>query len=325
MHGKRIAELDILRGVAIFGVLVLHSSFEGRFTQETMAVQAIIARLFDWAVLAFFFSSGFLHDNSVPFAIALKKRAMSLLLPFFIYNAFYNLFFAGMGTLGWVHNNAFEMNSKILATGLFHSPAFQLYFLPYLFVISIGVCALDKLTQRYHRSGYVVVLLLVLTFYLVRGYPEVSHGSAFDKLPLYLAAFLIGVIGRPFFEKPFARPWMILAALGVVLGVLVLSRLPVVSLAVPPLLVELVRAISKMANSKLLLSMGVMSGSIYVWHTPIMLPAITRLLAHCGVPSIFNLFGSIGLTLVICILLRVALDAFFVRVAKRQAPKYLTL
>jgi peptidoglycan/LPS O-acetylase OafA/YrhL len=90
-------------------------------------------------------------------------------------------------------------------------------------------------------------------------------------------------------------------------------------------LVGLVQAIPKLANSKLLLSMGVMSGSIYVWHTPVMLPAVTRLLAHCGVPSLFNLFGSIGVTLVICILLRLGLDAFFVRVAKRQAPKYLTL
>jgi hypothetical protein len=170
-----------------------------------------------------------------------------------------------------------------------------------------------------------VVLLLVLTFYLVRGYPEVSHGSAFDKLPLYLAAFLIGVIGGPFLKEPVARPWMIAAVLVVVLGVLVLSRLPVVSLAVPPLLVGVVRAISKMANSKLLLSMGVMSGSIYVWHTPVLLPAITRLLAHCGVPSLFNLFGSIGVTLVTCILLRLGLDALFVRVTKRQAPKYLTL
>jgi fucose 4-O-acetylase-like acetyltransferase len=325
MHGKRIAELDILRGVAIFGVLVLHSSFEGRFTKETMAVQAIMARLFDWAVLAFFFSSGFLYDSAVPFTMTVKKRSVSLLVPFLLYNAFYNLFFAGAGSLGWVHNNAFEMNSKILATGLFHSPAFQLYFLPYLFVISIGVCGLDKLTRRYHRSGYVVVLLLVLTFYLARGYPEFSFGPACNNLPLYLAAFLIGVIGRPCLEAPFARPWMILAALGVVLCILVLSRLPVVSLAVPPLLVGLARAISKMANLKLLLSMGVMSGSIYLWHTPVMLPAVTRLLAHCGVPSLINLFGSIGVTLVTCILLRLGLDTFCERVLKRRTPGYITL
>jgi peptidoglycan/LPS O-acetylase OafA/YrhL len=322
---KRIAELDVLRGTAILGVLVLHSSFEGRFTKETMAVQAIMARLFDWAVLAFFFSSGILHDSSVPLTITLKKRAMSLLVPFLIYNVFYNLLFVGTGTLGWVHNNAFVMNSSMLATGLFHSPAFQLYFLPYIFVISIGVCGFDKLTQRYHKLGYLVVLLLVLTFYLVRGYPELSHGSDLDKLPLYLAAFLIGVIGGPFFKEPIAKPWMTVAILVVVLGVLVLSRWLVVSLTVPPLVVGVAGAIRRIRESKLLLSMGGMSGSIYVWHTPVMLPAVTKLLAYCGVPSLLNLFGSIGVTLVTCIFLRLGFDALFLRVAKRQAPKYLTL
>jgi peptidoglycan/LPS O-acetylase OafA/YrhL len=325
MHGKRIAELDILRAVAILGVLVIHSSFQGRFTKETIAVQTTMARLFDWAVLAFFFSSGFLHDPSVPFTSAVRKRSLSLLVPFFLYNAFYNLFFAGMGILGWIPNNTFEVNSQMLATGLFHSPAFQLYFLPYLFVISIGVCGLDKLDRRYHMPSYVVALLLALTPYLILGYPQVSHGPALEMLPLYLAAFLMGVIGRPCFEAPFARLWIVLAALGAVLGVLVLCRLSEVSLLVPPLLVGIARAIPRMCESKLLLSLGGMSGSIYVWHTPVMLPGVTRLLAHCGVPSLVNLFGSIGLTLVTCILLRLGLDAFFLRVAGRKTPRCLTL
>jgi len=325
MQGKRIAELDILRGVAIVGVLVLHSSFQGRFTEETLAVQGVLARFFDWAVLAFFFSSGFLHDQSAPVAITLKKRTWSLLVPFLVYNGLYNLCFVAGEVMRWIPAGMVEVNSKLLVTGLFHSPAFQLYFLPYLFVISIGVCGLDRLTQRHHRSGYAMVLLLVLAFYIVRGYPEASHGSALDKLPLYLAAFLIGVICAPFYKEPIAKPWMIAVGLVVVLGVLVLSHLPVVSLAVPALLVGLARAIPKIANSKLLLSMGVMSGSIYVWHTPLVLPAVTRLLAHCGVPSLFNLFGSIGLTLVTCMLLRVGLDAFFEKILKKRTPRFITL
>lgn len=325
MQGKRIAELDILRGVAIVGVLVLHSSFQGRFTKETLAIQGVLARFFDWAVLAFFFSSGFLHDQSAPVAITIKKRAWSLLVPFLVYNGLYNLCFVAGEVMGLIPAGMVEVNSKLLATGLFHSPAFQLYFLPYLFVISIGVCGLDKLTQSYHRSMYVMVLLLVLTFYLVRGYPEVSHGSALDKLPLYLAAFLIGAISVPFFKKSIAKPWMIAFGLVVVLSVLVLSRLPVVSLVVPPLLVGLARAIPKIANSKLLVSMGVVSGSIYVWHTPILLPVVTRLLAHCSVPSLFNLFGSIALTLAICMLLRFVMDAFFEQILKKRTPRFITL
>ena len=325
MQGKRIAELDILRGVAILGVLVLHSSFQGRFTTETLTIQGVLARFFDWAVLAFFFSSGFLHDQSAPVAITIKKRTWSLLVPFLVYNGLYNLCFVAGEVMGWIPAGMVEVNSKLLATGLFHSPAFQLYFLPYLFVISIGVCGLDKLTQRYHRLGYVMVLLLVLTFYLVRGYPEVSHGSALAKLPMYLAAFLIGVICGPIFKVPIAEPWMIAAVLVVVLGVLVFFRLHEISLLVPPLVVMVAGAIRQIRESKLLLYMGGTSGSIYVWHTPIVLPAITRLFAHCGVPSLASLFASLILTVAACILLRLGVDFCCERVLKIRTPRYITL
>src|SRR5436190_8522559 len=109
MVKNRIPELDILRGVAIFGVLLIHSSFEGRFGRETIAVQSVLAGLFDWAVLAFFFSSGFLHDQSASFAATLKKRFLSLLAPFFLYNALYNLCFAATDVLDWIHKDDFKM------------------------------------------------------------------------------------------------------------------------------------------------------------------------------------------------------------------------
>ena len=323
----RIPELDILRGVAIVGVLVLHSSFEGRFTSETMAVQAIMARLFDWAVLAFFFSSGFLHDRSVPFAVVLKKRFLSLLVPFFIYNAFYNLCFFGMAAMSGFHSGAFELkvNPQVLGMILFQSPAFQLYFLPYLFLISIAVSALEKLSGRRYQWAYAAILALVMLFYLDRGYPQMSHGADIYNLPMYIAMFMIGIISRPFIEKPLAGPGVILLALVGVLGLLFFSRSCVVSLLVPPLLTAVAAGIRAIRQSKLLLLMGSVSGSIYVWHTPLLLPAITRLLAGCGIPSMFNLFGSIILTLATCLLLRLGLDVMFVRVMKVSTPKYVTL
>jgi peptidoglycan/LPS O-acetylase OafA/YrhL len=322
MHGKRIAELDILRGVAIFGVLILHSSFQSRFTPETLEVQAILAKLFDWSVLAFFYSSGCLHDSSVPFVVTVKKRFISLLVPFFLYNALYNLCFAGVEAMGWMPNGVFEINSRLLATGLFQSPAFQLYFLPYLFVISTGICGLDKLSRRHHGWTYGVILCLIALFYLDRGYPKISYGPAYDHLPLYIAAFLIGILSRPFLERPFAKLWIIVAALGGVLLISVLWQPSIMSLSVPPLMIGAARIIRE---SRLLLCMGKMSGSIYLWHTPVMLPAFTRLLAYCGIPSLFNLFGSIVLTLTICILIRRGLDTFFEQTLKRQTPRYITL
>jgi peptidoglycan/LPS O-acetylase OafA/YrhL len=323
--GERVPELDALRGIAIVGVLVLHSSFESRFSPGTMALQATMARLFDWAVLAFFFSSGLLHDRFVPFAVILKKRSVSLLATFVLYNVFYNICFAAIDALGWVHKGHLDLSPAFLVAGLFQSPAFQLYFLPYLFVIAIGVSALEKLSPHHPGWVYAVLLVMVLAFYIDRGYPEISFGPAWSKLPLYLAAFLTGVAGRPFFKVPLASPWMALAALSVMLGVLGFCRIRAVSLFVPPLVAGVAGAVRTIRQSKPLLWMGKMSGSIYLWHTPVMLPAITRLLAHCGIPSLFNFFGSIALTLSACIVLRVGLDRLFTRITKKGPPKFITL
>jgi len=323
--GRRIPELDILRGVAIFGVLIIHSSFEGRFTSETMAVQAIMARLFDWAVLAFFFSSGFLHDRSVSFTILLKKRFLSLLVPFFIYNVFYNLCFFGIETMGGTQAGLFVVNFRSLYTCLFQSPAFQLYFLPYLFMITIAVSGLEKFCRRRYQWGYGSIFALVIIFYLDRGYPPVSHGADCHNLPMYLVMFIIGILSRPFIEKPFVKPWVIAMAMVAVLGALMFFNLSLMSLLVPPLLTAMVGAIRAIRQSKPLSYIGNMSGSIYLWHTPVLLPAITRLLSLCGIPSLFNLFGSIVLTLATCLLLRLGLDTMFVRVIKINTPKYVTL
>jgi len=326
-RGTRIAELDCLRGLAILGVLMLHSCFKDRFTQETMAVQTIMARLFDWSVLAFFFSSGYLHERSEPLAVTVKKKGKSLLLPFFLYNAFYLVFFTVIKSMGWIQNVSLEMNFHWLANGLVLSPAFQLYFLVYLFLISTFVGGVDKLPKPYGGRAYWLLLVIVLSFYLIRGYPESSCGQYYSRIPLYLAAFLSGVISRPFFENRFKikHAWIWAVALLVVLIMLVCMQLPRLSLAVPPLLVGLARTVPKLMNARWLLLMGSMSGSIYLWHTPILLPACTKLLAHFEIPSLVNLFTSIGLTLTVCLLARLGLDLFYAKVLKTRPPRYITL
>jgi len=326
-RGGRIAELDCLRGLAILGVLMIHSCFKDRYAQETMAAQTIMARLFDWSVLAFFFSSGYLHDRSEPLAVTVKKKWMSLLLPFFLYNAFYMVFFVVAKPMGWVQNVSLEINFHLLANGLVLTPAFQLYFLVYLFLISIFVGVVDKLPKPYVGHAYWLLLLVVLSFYLIRGYPESSYGQYYSRIPLYLVAFLSGVISRPVFEKrlKIKQAWIWAVALVVVLIMLVYMQLPKLSLAVPPLLVGLARTVPKLMNARWLLLMGSMSGSIYLWHTPILLPACTKLLAHFEIPSLINLFASIGLTLVVCILGRRGLDLFYAKVLKTRPPRYITL
>jgi peptidoglycan/LPS O-acetylase OafA/YrhL len=320
-----VAAVDIMRGVAICGVLVIHSSFVGRFDSETLAVQAALMRLFDWAVAAFFFSSGLMHDSAAAFGTVFRRRLLSLLVPFFFYNLVYNLCFAGISATGLAGHSGLGLNVGSLATIFFESPAFQLYYLPYLFLVSVGVSGLNGIGGCKQRGMYLSLLALALAFYVVRGYPVKSHGPAMENLPLYLASFLIGVLNRPILLEPLSRPWLLASALAVTLALLSFSWFHALDLLVPPLLVAVAGAVRGIRESRLLPLIGGMSGSIYVWHTPVMLPLITRTLARCGLPSMINFFGSMVLTLAACVLLRQGMDLIFERGFKRRCPRYITL
>ncbi len=325
MTRDRIGELDVLKGVSILGVLVIHSSFDGRFNQETLFVQATLARLFDWSVLGFFFCSGCLHNPAATLAVTFKKRAVSLLVPLCLYNLIYNFIFVAMGTMGWVPKPAIGSNFHLLYTAPFQSPAFQLYFLPYLFLVSMVVCGTDWLLNRFRRRGYVLILVVIFLFYLKQGYPGSSHGAEYLKLPVYFAAFVIGVICAPFIERQKFQSWLILAALALIVFLLFALKKPVVSVFVPPLMVALIRSFSLLREMKGLFFLGGMSGSIYLWHTPLVLPVTTKLLAHLGMPSMLNFLISLVLTLGFCILLRFGLDACCKRIWQRPAPRWIVL
>ena len=109
------------------------------------------------------------------------------------------------------------------------------------------------------------------------------------------------------------------------LALLSFSWFHALDLLVPPLLVAVAGAVRGIRESRLLPLIGGMSGSIYVWHTPVMLPLITRTLARCGLPSMINFFGSMVLTLAACVLLRQGMDLIFERGFKRRCPRYITL
>jgi peptidoglycan/LPS O-acetylase OafA/YrhL len=325
MKPDRIVELDVLKGISIFGVLVIHSSFEGRFDPATLAVQAKLAWLFDWAVLGFFFSSGVLHKPAAPWLTTAKKRAVSLLLPFCLYNVIYNLIFVVLETAGCLPRETIKINFDLLLTGAFQSPAFQLYFLPYLFLITVGIGGAEKIRGRGRGWTYATILFAILGFYLCRGWPGTAHGPEFDRLPIYLAAFILGVICKPVLSAWRFKLLPTALVLVFVLGALVILKHPVISLLVPPLVAATASAFPFAGKTKPLLLLGGMSGSIYLWHTPLVLPAATRMLAHLGVPSMANLFAALVLTLGACVLLRYGLDAAWGRMFRQAAPKWLVL
>lgn len=297
---NRVGHIDVVRGIAIIGVVFLHSSFESRFDEPTLVICAYLERLFDWVVLAFFFLSGLLQDDRQELGLFLKRRFKSLMIPFFACNLFYNLAFVILEVLTGRQFGGHEWGPALLLLGWFHSPAFQLYFLPYLFGIAVVVFLMSKVIS--HRGRLLLLLISLattVTFYQNVGWPVSSHGAQTIKLPLYFAAFLMGVVGRPFMLG--APSFMLVLPLVIWVALaLILQQQCMLSLLIPPLLYLGTNMVHELWNAKLLQRIGRSSAAIYLWHTPILLPAFTTVFAILHVPAPINLGLSVVLTISVC-------------------------
>jgi peptidoglycan/LPS O-acetylase OafA/YrhL len=112
-----------------------------------------------------------------------------------------------------------------------------------------------------------------------------------------------------------------------VVAVAVLVLLPPcgVSFAVPPLLYWLVAGLEPLRDLKWLGIIGRGSGSIYLWHTPVLLPGLTVVGAFCHLPSTVNFGLAIFTALGICLLLRLGLDQTWKCLFHRAVPKSVAL
>ncbi len=323
MNRERNARIDDLRGLGIVGVVFIHSIFPGRFTPETLGLASALARCFDWAVLMFFFTSGCLQASDLPFRNWLPKRALSLLVPFFVYNIGYNIVFFALAARG-IHDpaNHFSHVPPTLLLWPFISPAFQLYFLPDLFAISLLFFCAARLAGDQARWFSGGLTLLVIGYYLWAGFPAFSHGAQMSRIPLYLASFAIGSLMKDFPASSRAVPF---AIAGVLAGIVCLAvyHLSAVSLAVPPLLYCALSGSRRSSAGVLLQSLGRQSGSIYLWHTPLLLPALTLLGAHFGTPPPANFFGSVFLSIGICMMIRIGMDRAWAGMFQKPPPRWL--
>jgi len=319
----RTRQVDVVRGIAIIGVVFIHSSFESRFDSSTLSVCAFLSIWFDWAVLAFFFLSGLLLDERLSATVFLKKRFQSLLIPFFFYNGLYNSVF-----LFW--QNA---NRRFFAGGTgkfdwlwlswFHSPAFQLYFLPDLFAIMVVIFFLGQWI-KWRGTGWLLIVnfALMVMFYQHLGWPSQSHGPEWTKLPLYFVAVLLGVAGRTILREPPKLPF-VLSLIIITMLALISGQPCLQSLLLPPLLYLAVSKVSPVRESKLLQKIGRSSGAIYLWHTPILLPACTTMLAALHVPSMVNFGISVVLTITVCVLIKYGIEIFIVDRLKKKMPRWI--
>ena len=281
-----------MKGIAIVGVLFVHMAFTSRFDAATLASIAMLQRIFAWCVLAFFFASGFLHRDAEPvesWAGFATKRAKRLLIPCLAFSWAYKLTLLAGTSFGLAPSPLSQMPRT--AAGFLReafTPATpQFYFLVHLFIIAVGIHAMLRLQiLRAEFSRWLLAAILLQSYWLLP--LDRPHGEALSQLPLYTAAYLLGMQSAKFANRPHRNlkaHTLGAALLGASWLSIAVFRPQILHLALPLLLVLLASRIPQSPITFL----GRHSGAIYAWHTPVVMPLLSMLLMKfslTGVPLI---------------------------------------
>jgi len=285
-HRSRVPQIDLLKGWSILGVIFFHMSFASRFGGNVLAALAGIRFFFAWAAIGFFFCAGFLFATSSgeaePAGSYALKRAKRLLLPWIGLSLTYKfLLIAGhhfhlvttaipvrMGDSRW-----HELVQFIMWPG---GP--QLYFLPLLFATSVLFHLLLHRVRQESALWLAALLLIVAFGWLGAGEP---HGDRLVIYPAYAATYLIGILAaRPAFLIPIQRRRFFFPVIALCFAGLCFSRPTLAYLAVPLAAYPLQRFVTGPPGS-LVSYLGRRAEPIYLYHTPIVLPFLSIVLAKC--------------------------------------------
>jgi fucose 4-O-acetylase-like acetyltransferase len=278
----RLSEVDLLKGWSILGVIFIHMSFASRFSGDVIAAITKLQTLFGWAVVAFFFCAGFLYAKSShamqPVATYAAKRARRLLLPWLGFSLLYKaLLIAGYHFHLVAAAPPHQLWPLLLWPG-----APQLYFLPMLFLVSVFFRFLFTVLRQEWPLWLLALLLAAAYAWLGAGAP---HGGEIKNLPAYAATYLAGVLtANPPLLARINRRRLFLALIILGFTALCVAQPTLAYLAVPLAAFPLQRLlVGPMASP--IDFLGKYSGPIYVWHTPIVMPFLSILLAktiHAG-------------------------------------------
>lgn len=290
--------IDALKGLAILGVLVLHAQFN-RFDSDTRAVVTAANAWVQWSVPAFFFAAGLLTRTpmySGALWAFLRARTVRLSIPFIAFTLLYKLLQIPLATLGLVPKWEW---------GVAGGP--QLYFLPFLLAVTILV-AVFVVAVRGRKSLLVlgIALMAVPTIILV---PDTqTHGPHLSLLGLYASSYLAGVSVAA--GCRITSSILVLVASSIMV-VWVADNANMIAVVVSPLLYLFLCRFRPAALTRPFLWLGRWSGAIYVWHTPLLMPAVSIL----AVKVLGGGFAALALTLTATLLGSVLLGWVVRRVA----------
>ncbi len=300
----RLAGVDALKGLAIVGVLLAHMDFRGRFDAAALAWVARGQAALGWCVLAFFFAAGLLAPaprDTAGLGDFLIRRFRRLIVPCVVFGITYRVLIAGLAALkvGSIRPDT-PWSGLGLVEFLLRPMGPQFYFMPYLFAIALAG-ALLELAGGVRALAFAGAAACLAAVWAAPG-PLAPYGAAADLIPYYAAAY---GMGRALSPKGPGRDGLALAPWLAFLGAACLlqgARVPAYTLAPAPLylaLTALPRADRLLERTRL----GRYSGGIYVWHAPLLMPALSLVCARYlqGAPLVAAL---LTLTILACVLIQ---------------------
>ncbi len=282
-------------------VILQHMGSKARYSIATNDQLAHAKTYVEGAVLCFFLISGYLHrqptlglDYQSTFRYA-QDKFLRLIVPFFLVSIIDTFSLRVLGKI--------TLSEGMHLTLILHGASMQLYFLPFLYLVSVGfhlfLCLSVANNIEPRRVLIPILVICAATSTLWTSTP--STGGDLRLLPLYLLAYCLGAAIRCNPSNGIAwREFSFGLALCFVMSYFGDIRYHDVAAAL--IAFTIARLVSK-ALPKVKLP-G--SGGVYLFHTPIINFAVSTALLSLGFTEGSNIAVSIIVTYFICLAMTLA-------------------
>lgn len=284
--------IDVFRHFLAIFVIIIHTWSGSRYSSDIHNDYSLLVDIVDGTVLGFFFVSGFFskeRDNLIDFT---KDRFKRLIIPFLLFSVIYGILNI------FVHGTTLIENLINILT--LHGTSMQLYFLPYLFLTEIFFVSIFSKFKEHKKL--LIVMFLTITILLTILLPTTnSTGPDYELLPYYAMGYLIGVLYSTYNKKI-----ILLSVIGIsfIIGILLDGRFLDISFILSIFLILL--NFFKNSNMKIF---G--AGGVYLLHTSYLNFAISIILLKLGFQNWYNIFLTILITYISCIILTYIFIKYF--------------
>ena len=188
----RLDYVDVAKGMMILAVVLSHAWF---------ANSDILGDFLPFSMPVFFFLSGFTYKSGRSYGVNIRRRAVSLLLPYFIFCAICNLFFPVYG--GLVKQISMMSYTYLPTKGALWLAVFKadalnmlmstpMWFLAALFTASLIFFALVEWTRKSLKKTVIISVLLVAATVVIELLKKGTLPWFIDLAPYAAALMLLG-------------------------------------------------------------------------------------------------------------------------------------